>query len=407
VPIVPETPAEPLRLASKLRAMVPSATDEVAARAREMAAAGRLVADLSIGQSWLDSPRQALTAATEAMESGLTRYTAVPAIPELVGAIVEKFRSENQLDCDADQITVGCGAKHVISLAFAATLDHGDEVVIPAPHWVSYPDLVRAAGGTPRVVRTTIEQGFKVLPNALAEAISPATKWVVLNSPSNPTGAVYTRAELESLAEVLRRSPHVRVLSDELYEHLCFEDFTSFSVAAPALADRTLTVTGMSKAYAMSGWRVGFALGDAALVAAMNLLLSQTVTHASSISQAAATAALLGDQGFVRDHRAELRRRRDCATEVFASVPGFRFPIPDGAMFMFVDVAEILGTSGPTGRIERDVDLASYLLDEAGVAVIAGRAFGAPGHLRISFGVEEATLIAASDAVSSAIELLS
>ncbi len=375
-------------LARRLDRIKPSPTIAVATKARELKAAGRDVIGLGAGEPDFDTPDHIKEAAIAAMRAGQTRYTAVAGTPELREAIAAKFRRENGLDYALDQITVGCGGKQVLYNALMATLDPGDEVVIPAPYWVSYPDMVLLAEGTPVVVDCPAATGFKLTPEALDGAIGPRTKWLILNSPSNPTGAAYTREEIAALAEVLRRHPHVWVMTDDMYEHLVYDDFSFATMAqvAPDLYDRTLTVNGVSKAYCMTGWRIGYAGGPRELVAAMNKIQSQSSTHAASISQAAAAAALNGPQDFIAENNRIYKERRDLVVSLLDDAEGVSCTTPEGAFYVYPSCAGAIGRRTPDGgTIESDEDFVTYLLESVGVAAVHGAAFGLSPHFRVSY----------------------
>ena len=323
-------------------------------------------------------------------------------------AIISKFRTENTLAYEPNQIIAGAGAKQLIFNAFFATLDDGDEVVIPAPYWVSYPDMIRLAGGTPVAVETSRANRWILQPEELERAITPKTKWVILNSPSNPTGAIYTREELLALAEVLKRHPDVLIMADDIYEHVTYgPKFFTIAQVAPELADRTLTINGVSKGYSMTGWRLGYAGGPAWLVSAMEMLQSQSTAHPSSISQAAAVAALEGGHGFMDDWLAVLSARRAIAMDMVKASDGLEADIPEGAFYVFADCRGLLGRKTPDGKtLETDLDFAGYLLDVAHVGVVHGAAFGMPGHIRFAYAVDTETLRGACARVVEAVSKL-
>ena len=360
--------------------------------ARDMRAAGRDVISLSAGEPDFETPEHIRLAATQAMNSGATRYTAVDGIPALKAAIIQKFQRDNTLAYSAAQITVAPGGKPVIFNAFAVTVGPGDEVIIPAPCWVSYPAMVSLCGGTPIIVPCGADTGFKITAEALAAVISPKTKWVMLNSPSNPTGAAYTADELRALAIVLRAYPHVMVLSDDIYEHLVYDDFTFATMAevAPDLFDRTLTMNGVSKAYAMTGWRIGYGGGPEWLIAAMRKYMGQTTSNPASVSQWAAVAALNGDQGFLDGWRATYAARRDSVVARLNAMPGVSCLVPPGAFYAFADIS---------ARTDDDAGFALRLLEETGVASVPGSAFHAPGHIRLSYAASLTELDAAMDRI--------
>jgi aspartate aminotransferase len=364
-----------------------SETKAMTARAAALRAEGKSIITLSQGEPDFETPEHVRAAGHNAIDRGFTRYTAVPGTLALREAIVAKLRRDNGLTVTVDQIVVGCGAKQVIFNALFASLDPGDEVVIPAPCWVSYPEMVRLAGGTPVIV-STVATGFKLTAEALESAFSERTKWLILNSPCNPTGVVYSAAELRALAEVLERWPNVWILSDDIYEKLVYDgtQFATMAAVAPALATRTLTVNGLSKSHAMTGWRVGYGAGPQEIVKAISLIQSQTTSHTSSISQHAAAEALNGDDGFLEQFREEYRVRRDIVLESLNAVPGLNALKPDGAFYVFVSCAGLIGARAPSGRlIQTDVDLVMYFLEEAGVAVVPGSGFLASPFFRVSY----------------------
>lgn len=366
----------------------PSETKAMTARATALRAQGKDVITLSQGEPDFETPENIRDAGIRAIHDGQTRYTPVAGIAALREAIKKKLSVENHLAYTTDQITVGCGAKQVVFNALFASLDPGDEVIIPAPCWVSYPDMVRLAGGVPIVLDCPEAEGFKLRPEALERAITPATKWLMLNSPCNPTGAVYSHEELTALAEVLRWHPHVWILADDIYEKLIYGDarFATMASAAPDLYERTLTVNGVSKTNAMTGWRVGYGAGPLELVKAMNLIQGQTTSHTSSISQFAALEALSGDQSYIPMFAAEFERRRDLVVSMLNKAPGLTCMVPEGAFYAFPNCAGVIGKVMPSGkRIQSDTDFAMYLLEEAGVAVVPGSGFLASPYIRISY----------------------
>ncbi|MGQ5701053.1 pyridoxal phosphate-dependent aminotransferase [Sandaracinobacteroides sp. A072] len=375
-------------LSAAINRIQPSPTIAVTNKAAELKAAGRDIIALGAGEPDFDTPDFVKEAAIEAIRMGKTKYTAVDGTPELKAAIREKFRRDNGLDYALDEISVNVGGKQTIFNAMVATLDPGDEVVIPAPYWVSYPDIVQFCGATPVIVPCPIGQGFKMLPEQLDAAITPRTKWVFLNSPSNPSGAAYTVEELKALADVLLRHPHVWVMTDDMYEHVVFDDFRFASIAAvePRLHDRTLTVNGASKAYAMTGWRIGFAGGPRALIKAMAKIQSQSTSNPCSIAQAAATAALNGPQGFLKERAAVFQQRRDLVVSMLNQAQGLSCPTPEGAFYVYPDCSGLIGKTTPQGQLlSNDEDVAAYLLESEGVAVVHGAAFGLSPAFRISY----------------------
>ena len=375
-------------IASRLSRIKPSPTIAVATKARELKAAGRDVIGLGAGEPDFDTPAHIIEAAKVAMDAGETRYTAVAGTPELRQAIVDKFKRDNGLTYTPDQISVGCGGKQNIYNALMATLDPGDEVIIPAPYWVSYPDITLLAEGTPVIVNCPAEDGFKMTAEALEAAITPKTKWLILNSPSNPTGAGYTRDDMKALTDVLLRHEQVWVMTDDMYELLVYDDFEFVTPAQvePKLFDRTLTLNGVSKAYCMTGWRVGYAAGPDEIIKAMNKIQSQSTTHTSSISQAAAVAALNGPQDFIAKHNAIFKERRDLVVALLNEAEGLECPMPDGAFYVYPSCAGMIGKKTPDGKtLETDEDVVAYLLESEGVAAVHGEAFGLSPHFRVSY----------------------
>jgi len=382
-------------LSDTLARVKPSATIAVTAKARELKTAGRDVIGLGAGEPDFDTPDNIKKAAIAAIERGETKYTAVPGIIELREAIAAKFKRENGLDYTADQIIVGTGGKQVLYNALAATLNPGDEVLIPAPYWVSYPDMVLLNGGEPAFVQTTLEDRFKVTPEALEAAITPKTKWFIFNSPSNPSGAAYSRDELKALTEVLMRHPHVWVLTDDMYEHLCYGDFTFVTPAQvePALYERTLTMNGVSKAYAMTGWRIGYAGGPVELIKAMSKVQGQQTSGTCSISQWASVEALNGPQDFIAERRKVFEDRRDLVVSMLNQATGIECPTPEGAFYVYPSCAGLIGKTAPSGKaIETDEDFVTELLESEGVAVVQGSAFGLGPNFRISYATSTEAL---------------
>ncbi len=382
-------------LADSLARIKPSATIAVTDKARALKAAGMDVIGLGAGEPDFDTPENIKEAAIRAIRDGKTKYTAIDGIPELKQAIVDKFRRENGIDYAVEEISVGTGGKQVLFNALMATLNPGDEVIVPAPFWVSYPEIVALAGATPVIVKTTMEGGFKLTPSALEAAITPKTKWVILNSPSNPTGAGYSQADIKGLTDVLMRHPHVWVLTDDMYEHIAYDgfEFATPVQVEPALKARTLTLNGVSKAYAMTGWRIGFAGGPAMLIKAMAKLQSQSTTNPSSISQWAAVEALNGPQDFIRKNAEVFRERRDLVVAMLNQAKGLHCPRPEGAFYVFPSCAGTLGLTSPKGKkIATDEDFVTALLEEEGVAVVHGSAFGLSPFFRISYATGLKTL---------------
>ena len=371
-----------------LRRIAPSATIAISAKARALQAAGRDIIALSAGEPDFDTPENIKEAGIAAIRAGKTKYTDPDGMPALKQAICDKFKRENGLDYKPSQVHVAPGGKPVIYNALVATLNPGDEVIIPAPYWVSYPDMTLLAGGTPVAVETTAESGFKITPAALEAAITPKSKWLIINSPSNPSGGAYTRAELQAIADVLLRHPQVWVLTDDMYEHLVFDDFefTTIAQVEPKLYDRTLTMNGVSKAYAMTGWRIGYAAGPEPLIKLMGKMISQTTSNPSSISQWAALEALNGTQDFIKPNAKLFQERRDLVVSMLNQATGLHCPTPEGAFYVYPSCAGLIGKTAPSGKvIQSDEDFANELLDAEGVAVVHGAAFGLSPFFRISY----------------------
>ena len=382
-------------LSDTLSRVKPSPTIAVSNLAADLKAQGKDVIGLGAGEPDFDTPQNIKDAAKAALDAGRTKYTAVDGIAELKQAICKKFERENGLTYKPSQVSVGTGGKQILYNALMATLNPGDEVIIPAPYWVSYPDMVLLAGGTPVIATATIETNFKLTPEALEAAITPKTKWFIFNSPSNPTGAGYTRAELKALTDVLLRHPHVWIMSDDMYEHLVFDGFEFCTPAEvePALYERTLTCNGVSKAYAMTGWRIGYAAGPENLIGAMRKIQSQSTSNPSSVSQWAAVEALNGPQGFLADNVALFLRRRNLVVEMLNAAEGITCPTPDGAFYVYPSIAGCIGKTSPAGKkIETDEDFATALLEEEGVAVVFGGAFGLSPNFRVSYATSDDNL---------------
>ena len=382
-------------LSDTLARVKPSPTIAVTTKAAELKAQGRDVIGLGAGEPDFDTPQNIKDAAIRAIQAGRTKYTAVDGIPELKAAICQKFQRENGLTYAPDQISVGTGGKQILFNALMATCNPGDEVIIPAPYWVSSPDMVLLAGGTPVPVVATIATRFKLTPAQLEAAITPKTKWFIFNSPSNPTGAGYTRAELKALCDVLLKHPQVWIMSDDMYEHLVFDDFqfTTPAQIEPALYDRTLTCNGVSKSYAMTGWRIGYAGGPAHLIKAMGTIQSQSTSNPSSISQYAALEALNGTQDFLAPNRKLFQTRRDLVVGMLNKAKGVTCPIPEGAFYVYPDISGCIGKTTPAGtHITNDEAFATALLEETGVAVVFGAAFGLSPNFRVSYATSEAAL---------------
>jgi aspartate aminotransferase len=396
-------------LSAAIQRIQPSPTIAVTNKAAVLKAQGRDIIGLGAGEPDFDTPDFVKEAAIAAIRAGQTKYTAVDGTPELKQAIQAKFARDNALDYGLDQITVNAGGKQTIFNAMLATLDPGDEVVIPAPYWVSYPDIVNYTGATPVIVPCGIEQGFKLLPEQLDAAITPRTKWLIFNSPSNPTGAAYSRAEVKALTDVLVAHPQVMVLADDMYEHIVYDGFAFASIAQvePGLFDRTLTVNGASKAYAMTGWRIGFAGGPAWLIKAMAKLQSQSTSNPCSISMAATVAALNGDQSFLTLRNAAFVKRRDLVVSMLNQTPGLRCPRPEGAFYVYPDCAGLIGRTTPSGAVLTDDEaVAAFLLDSEGVAVVHGAAFGGSPAFRISYATSDAVLAEACRRIQRAVGTL-
>jgi aspartate aminotransferase len=379
-------------LADHLKRIKPSPTIAVTDKARALKAAGRNVIGLGAGEPDFDTPDNIKEAAIRAIKEGrASKYTQVDGIPELKDAVSKKFKRENGLDYKPSQITVSTGGKQVLYNAFMATLNPGDEVIIPAPYWVSYPDMVLLAGGTPVEVVCSMQSGFKISAEQLERAITPKTKWFLLNSPSNPTGAAYTRADLKKLTDVLVKHPHVHVMTDDMYEHLTYDDFKFFTPAQvePSLYERTLTINGTSKAYCMTGWRIGYAGGPEPLIKAMAMVQSQSTTNAAAASQWAAVEALNGPQDFIAKHNAIFKERRDLVVSMLNQANGLKCPTPEGAFYVYPSCAGAIGRKASTGKkLASDEDFVTELLEAEGVAVVQGTAFGLGPAFRISYATK-------------------
>lgn len=397
------------QIAERLSRIKPSPTIAVTTRARELKAAGHDVIGLGAGEPDFATPQAIRDAAVAAIEGGDTRYTAVDGTPALKQAICAKFKRDHGLDYEPAEITVGTGGKQVLYNAFMATLNPGDEVIIPAPFWVSYPDMVLLAGGEPVVVPCTQSNHFKLQPDDLEDAMSEKTRWVLLNSPSNPTGAAYSREELKRLTDVLARHDHVMVMTDDMYEKLVYDDFNFCTVAqvAPELKDRTLTVNGVSKAYCMTGWRIGYAAGPVELIRAMGKIQSQSTSNPCSVSQAAAVEALNGDQSFIKEHNDVFKQRRDLVVEMLNNCPGLHCATPEGAFYVYPSCEGVIGKTTPEGkRLESDGDFVAFLLDSVGVAAVQGAAFGLSPYFRISYATSTELLREACIRIKRACESL-
>jgi aspartate aminotransferase len=382
-------------ISDSLNRIQPSATIAISTKALVLQAEGKDVIGLAAGEPDFDTPRNIKDAAIAAINAGKTKYTAVDGIPELKKAIVAKFKRENNLDYKVSQVSVGTGGKQVLFNALLATVNSGDEVIIPAPYWVSYPDIVMLAGGKPVVVQGPSDKGFKLQAADLEKAITPKTKWLILNSPSNPSGAAYSHSEMKALTDVLLKHPHVWVLTDDMYEHLVYDDFkfcTPVEVE-PKLYDRTLTMNGVSKSYCMTGWRIGYGAGPEQLIKAMAKLQSQSTSNPSSIAQWAAVEALNGPQGFIAEHNKVFVERRDLVVSMLNQAKGIKCATPEGAFYVYPSCAGTIGKTAPSGkRIETDEDFVSELLAAEGVAAVHGAAFGTSPFFRISYATATTTL---------------
>jgi aspartate aminotransferase len=393
------------KIAERLGRVKPSPTVSLFGRVGQLRAQGRDIIGLVAGEPDFDTPDHIKEAAIKAIRAGQTKYTAVDGTPALKEAISAKFKRENGLDYKPDQIIVSVGGKHVLFNAFMASLSPGDEVIIPAPYWVSYPEMVLLCDGVPVIVPCRPERGFKLGPEELEKAITPKTKWVVLNSPSNPSGAAYLREELKALTDVLVRHPHVMVLTDDIYEHLVYGNyvFTTAAQIEPSLYDRTLTMNGVSKTYCMTGWRIGYAAGPRDLVKAMSSVQSHSTTNPTSISQAAAVEALTGPQDFIGGNVAAFARRRDMVVKLLNAIPGMSCHKPEGAFYVFPSCAGFIGKKKPDGAVIRnDEDFVVYLLESAGVGLVFGAAFGMSPYMRVSYAASDETLIDACGRIARA-----
>ena len=376
---------------------------------KELKAAGKDVIGLGAGEPDFDTPENIKQAAIKAINDGDTKYTAVDGTPDLKKAIVEKFKKENNLDYTADQITVGAGGKHVIYNAMMATLNEGDEVIVPAPYWVSYPDIVLLAGGKPVVMECDEKQSFKINPSDLEKFITPKTKWIILNSPSNPTGACYSEKDIREIAKVLEKHPHVYILSDDIYEHVTYEGFKFFTIAQiEGLKERVLTMNGVSKAYSMTGWRIGYAAGPKEIIKAIAKIQSQSTTNPSSISQAASVEALSGTQDFIKKRADSFQERRDFVVQALNDIAGIECLNPDGAFYVFPSCKGLMGKKDTNGKeIKSDTDFVQSLLENSGIAVVQGSAFGLEGFFRISYATSMDNLKKALEKISSFCKSLS
>ena len=391
-------------LSDNINRIKPSATMAVTGKARELKAAGKDIIGLGAGEPDFDTPENIKIAAIEAIKAGDTKYTAVDGTPNLKKAIASKFKRENNLSYDVDQITVGTGGKQIIFNAFLATINPEDEVIIPAPYWVSYPDIVDFAGGKSVVIECDESCEFKISAEKLSAAINAKTKWFILNSPSNPTGSCYTESELLDLSRVLEANPHVNIMSDDIYEHLVYDNFKFKTIAQlnPKLVNQTLTINGVSKAYAMTGWRIGYAAGSKSLIKAMGKLQSQSTSNPSSISQAASVEALNGDQSFLESRADVFKKRRDFVVKALNDMNGISCTVPQGAFYVFPSCKDLFGKKTSEGKIlENDEDFVTALLETVGVAVVQGSAFGLNGFFRISYATSDEMIANACDRISN------
>ena len=392
-------------ISDSLKRIKPSPTIAVTQKARELRAAGKDVIGLGAGEPDFDTPDNVKNAAIKAIKSGDTKYTAVDGTPALKKAITDKFKRENKLNYSTDQITVGTGGKQVLYNAFMATLNKGDEVIIPAPFWVSYPDMVLLAGGKPKIVKCTEKEGFKLTASKLKKAITKKTKWIILNSPSNPTGAGYTKKEIQDLAKVLIKNKKVHILSDDIYEHIKYDNFNFYTIAQNSkLKDRTLTMNGVSKSYAMTGWRIGYAAGPKEIIKAIGKIQSQSTSNPSSISQAAAVEALNGNQGFIKKRSKAFKERRDFVVKSLNNIEGINCLTPNGAFYVFPSCKGLLNKKT---KLKTDTDFVKKLLEKSNVAVVQGSAFGLDGYFRISYATSMQNLKKAMDRIKSFCESLS
>jgi aspartate aminotransferase len=392
-------------ISDSLKRIKPSPTIAVTQKARELRAAGKDVIGLGAGEPDFDTPDNVKNAAIKAIKNGDTKYTAVDGTPALKKAIIAKFKRENKLSYSADQITVGTGGKQVLYNAFMATLNKGDEVIIPAPFWVSYPDMVLLAGGKPKIVKCTEQEGFKLTPSKLRKAITKKTKWLILNSPSNPTGAGYTKKEIEELAKVLIKNKKVHILSDDIYEHIKYDNFNFYTIAQNSkLKDRTLTMNGVSKSYAMTGWRIGYAAGPKDIIKAIGKIQSQSTSNPSSISQAAAVEALNGNQGFIQKRSKAFKERRDFVVKSLNNIKGINCLTPNGAFYVFPSCKGLLNKKT---KLNTDTDFVQKLLEKSNVAVVQGSAFGLDGYFRISYATSMQNLKKAMERIKTFCESLS
>ena len=390
-------------VSNNLKRIKPSPTMAVTQKAKELKASGKDIIGLGAGEPDFDTPDNIKQAAIKAINDGDTKYTAVDGTPALKKAIIKKFKEENNLDYQIDQITVGTGGKQVIYNAMMATLNEGDEVIIPAPYWVSYPDIVLLAGGTPIILECNEKQGFKINPSELEKSITKKTKWIILNSPSNPTGACYSKEEIQEIGKVLEKHPHVFILSDDIYEHVTYGNFKFFTIAQiDNLKERVLTMNGVSKAYSMTGWRIGYAAGPIDIIKAIAKIQSQSTSNPSSISQAAAVEALNGVQDFIKDRATSFQERRDFVVKTLNKIEGIECLNPDGAFYVFPSCKGLIGKKDSKGKeIKKDIDFVQSLLENNGIAVVQGSAFGLEGFFRISYATSMENLKMALEKITS------
>ena len=396
-------------VSNTLKRIKPSPTIAVTQKARELKASGKDIIGLGAGEPDFDTPENIKQAAIKAIKDGDTKYTAVDGTPALKDAIINKFKRENNLEYQINQITVGAGGKHVIYNAMMATLNEGDEVIVPAPYWVSYPDMVLLAGGTPIILECTEKQGFKINPSELEKIITNKTKWIILNSPSNPTGACYSERDIREIAKVLEKHPQVYILSDDIYEHVTYEGFKFFTIAQiEGLKNRVLTMNGVSKAYSMTGWRIGYAAGPKEIIKAIAKIQSQSTTNPSSISQAAAVEALNGTQDFIKERATSFQERRNFVVKALNEIDGIECLNPDGAFYVFPSWKGLIGKKDTNGNeLKTDTDFVQSLLENSGVAVVQGSAFGLEGFFRISYATSMENLKKALEKISSFCKSLS
>ena len=389
-------------ISNNLKRIKPSPTIAVTQKAKELKASGKDIIGLGAGEPDFDTPDNIKQAAIKAIKEGDTKYTAVDGTPKLKNAIVKKFKRENNLDYQIDQITVGTGGKQVIYNAMMATLNEGDEVIIPAPYWVSYPDIVLLAGGKPVILECNEKQGFKINPSELEKSITKKTKWIILNSPSNPTGACYSEKDIKEIGKILEKHSHVFILSDDIYEHVTYGNFEFFTIAQiDNLKDRVLTMNGVSKAYSMTGWRIGYAAGPKEIIKAIAKIQSQSTTNPSSISQAAAVEALNGVQNFIKERAISFRERRDFVVNALNAIEGIECLNPDGAFYVFPSCKGLIGKKDSKGKeIKKDTDFVQSLLENNGIAVVQGSAFGLEGFFRISYATSMENLKKALEKIS-------